>query len=352
MSEFSFTLDDCVEALAYSQETLAYLGVRSADELNIEPLARGEYNSNFVLSAADKNLVLRVPLASQMHNRFQAAYEFMALDLLQESGRTPRPIACVLRSEKFPLGFLLEEYLEGRPLDYREDFAEAARILADIHSQKVRDEDLAMVVSPQNPYQFMLAECKDLLFSYLSWADKNPEVEKRVVQMVKLAHAAIDDYTKNPWSLRYSLINTELNSTNFLIGPDGHGSIVDWEKPLYAEPEQDLAHFMVPTTTLWRNDFEMDLEDMRHFCNLYWEAVDDRVEREGFEKRMALYLSLNCLRGVSWSCMAWAKHYTGERPIPRQDVLESIGTYLEPAFLDKLIERFFNPEELRAQLSA
>ena len=47
-------------------------------------------------------------------------------------------------------------------------------------------------------------------------------------------------------------INTELNSTNFLIGGEGKPNyLIDWEKPLFGDPAQDLGHFLAPTTTFF-----------------------------------------------------------------------------------------------------
>ena len=50
------------------------------------------------------------------------------------------------------------------------------------------------------------------------------------------------------------IINTELNSGNFLIGEGKENSyVIDWEKALIGECEQDLAHFLAPTTTFLEN---------------------------------------------------------------------------------------------------
>lgn len=37
------------------------------------------------------------------------------------------------------------------------------------------------------------------------------------------------------------MVNTELNSGNFLIDPQGVSSLVDWEKPLVSEPARIWA---------------------------------------------------------------------------------------------------------------
>ena len=55
-------------------------------------LAQGEYNINyyFVHPVTNKKLVLRVNCGSQMHLDHQIEYEYTALNLLEDSGRTPK----------------------------------------------------------------------------------------------------------------------------------------------------------------------------------------------------------------------------------------------------------------------
>lgn len=64
-------------------------------------------------------------------------------------------------------------------------------------------------------------------------------------------------------------INTELNSTNFLVNDrddnEKEAYLVDWEKPLYGDPAQDLGHFLAPTTTFWKTDVILDQEQMDAF---------------------------------------------------------------------------------------
>ena len=65
-------------------------------------------------------------------------------------------------------------------------------------------------------------------------------------------------------------INTELNSTNFLIGGEGKPNyIIDWEKPLFGDPAQDLGHFLAPTTTFWKTDVILREEEIENFLNEY-----------------------------------------------------------------------------------
>ena len=62
-------------------------------QFNVEPLARGEYNLNYLLSSLSDaiKLVFRVNIGTQINRNDQIVYEYKALKLLKKSGVTPRP---------------------------------------------------------------------------------------------------------------------------------------------------------------------------------------------------------------------------------------------------------------------
>ena len=76
-------------------------------------LAQGEYNRNYLFlhPVTGKKLILRVNIGSQMHLEDQIGYEFHALELLKDSGRTPSPLYVDGTKEKLPFGVMVMEYL-------------------------------------------------------------------------------------------------------------------------------------------------------------------------------------------------------------------------------------------------
>ena len=67
------------------------LGIpEAAEEMTYYPLAQGEYNINywFVHPVTEKKLVLRVNTGSQMHLEHQIEYEYNALKILENCGRS------------------------------------------------------------------------------------------------------------------------------------------------------------------------------------------------------------------------------------------------------------------------
>ena len=61
--------------------------------------------------------------------------------------------------------------------------------------------------------------------------------------------------------------------------------LVDWEKPLYGDPVQDLGHFLAPTTTFWKTDVILTEEEMADFTRKYIQAVNGRFDVSGIEAR-------------------------------------------------------------------
>ena len=75
-------------------------------QITYQPLAQGEYNINywFVHPLTGKKLVLRVNTGSQMHLENQIEYEYHALELLADSGRTPVPVFVDGSKKELPYG--------------------------------------------------------------------------------------------------------------------------------------------------------------------------------------------------------------------------------------------------------
>ena len=217
---------------------LGALGLSEGEPVVFSLLGQGEYNVNysFIHPRTGKKLVLRINTGSQMHLEDQIGYEFTALQYLVPSGRTPKPLFCDREQ-----GLLVMEWLPGRTLDYKTDMDEAAGILADIHSVPVPEG--CRLIRPSCPAQAIYEECLDMVQHYYDWEKRDPEVEALLRQLVKET-GNLPLTEKAGEGVPLCMVNTELNSGNFLIDPQGVSSLVDWEKPLVSEPAQDLGHFL------------------------------------------------------------------------------------------------------------
>ena len=322
-----------------------------------EFLARGEYNENFVFThpKSGKRYVLRVNHGSQMHLKKQISYEAHALSLLEKSGRVPKVYYVEEKGDK---GILLMDFLEGRALRYETDLAFAGQILADIHCtryEREKDQGELRLLSPENPLYAMLSESASLLRSYALSPFLEEEIYNRVHTLWRKGADLEKKYAKTLFVKDFCIINTELNSGNFLIQDeeknfeekpetDISSHLIDWEKPLYAHFAQDLGHFLAPTTSFWKTDCILYEKDRDLFFHAYKEALAGRRNFSGIEEKTELFILFNCIRGLSWCAYAYSEYQKG-RDIQNEDTFRKIKAYLTDPFLSS-VEGLFQGSQI------
>ena len=321
----------------HSADFLSALDLPTDKDLSFTPLGQGEYNTNyrFTHPKTGKELVLRINTGSQMHLSDQIGYEFSALKTLEGCGRTPRAHFCDGSKQILPYGVLVMEWLPGRALQYERDLCTAAEILADIHAVPVPND--TALLHPDSPLQSIYEECLSMVEHYFRWDKASPAV-------CRLLESMIDEIGRRPLKSTASaapcIVNTELNSGNFLINENGPSYLIDWEKPVLSEPSQDLGHFLVPTTTFWKTDVILTPEEIRTFTVHYISAVAGRFDTSEISERLPLYFSTTCLRGVTWCAMAMVEYSTPGRAIINADTFRKIRQYLEEDFLRNILEKY------------
>ncbi len=315
-----------------SEAFLSRLGLPEGTELELPLLGQGEYNLNysFVHPITGQKLVMRINKGSQMHLEDQIGYEYSALCDLIPSGRTPKPLFCDTE-----MGMLVMEWLPGRPLIYEADMGIAAEILADIHSTPVPKD--TKLIRPSFPAQAIYDECLDMAEHYLNW-------DKAEQRQLKLINALIREIGKlplrEPSTAPQCMVNTELNSGNFLINPNGKSYLVDWEKPLLSEPAQDLGHFLAPTTTFWKTDTILTPPQVKAFADRYIAAVNGRMDCSTLAERLPLFFTVTCLRGITWCAMAYREYSEPGRELTNMDTFEKLKAYMAPEFLENILESY------------
>ncbi len=299
-------------------------------------LARGEYSLNYLVRG-EPDLVARLVTGTQMGLPLeeQAPYEHHALELLAPSGVTPRPHLVDPSPEGLPYPLILEEYLPGRPLDYATDLPAAARCVAAVHALGVPGNH-RLQVHP-DPAPAILEESRGLAEPYLSWTDA-PEDSKTALLK---GFARIEGFLEREDLFvgdDLAIVNYDLNTHNFVVDrAGGEAKLLDWEKARIAPRTQDLAHFLLPTTTLWRDDTAALLtgEQEEEFVGAYLgrNPVEDEVR---FREKLEAMKTIVSLRAVSWC--AWALQETARagRPIANEETLNKSRRYLEPGFLEDL----------------
>ncbi|MGN1383091.1 MAG: phosphotransferase family protein [Eubacterium sp.] len=306
-------------------------------------LAQGEYNRNFwfVHPVTGRKLVLRVNFGSQMHLPDQIGYEYRALKDLHGCGRTPEVLYVDGSLRDLDHGIMVMEFLPGGALQYRRkgDPDKAAYILADIHAQPLKHPE--QLVRSRQPLKEMLDECEQMQQLYQDSDLGDREVKALIRECLDRGHRAAEKYeTDIPYRC---CINTELNNTNFLIQPDSSdlppyegNYLIDWEKPLYGDPAQDLGHFLAPTTTFWKTDVIFTEEEQKAFIDAYLKAAGKRFCTDGLRERTNVFTRMTCLRGITWCAMAWVQYrQTDHQGLKNASTAAKLDAYVDPDFIRK-----------------
>ena len=223
-------------------------------------------------------------------------------------------------------------------MDYRKDMDIAAEILADIHSVPVTAED--GLIMPMNPLQAILDECNEMVQTYYDSPLGDLKKKEQIRKLLKAGQEKVNQI--KDYNGYRCCINTELNSGNFLItGVDKKNYLVDWEKPLYADPVQDLGHFLAPTTTFWKTDVILTEEEMNDFMEKYSNTVNGRFDITGMKERLNIFIPITCLRGITWCAMAWVQYQEPGRLIRNEETFCKIESYLSQEFLDMIEKRYY-----------
>lgn len=296
----------------------------------IEFLAAGEYNENYRVRANHGEFVFRINHGTQLGIDDQSSYEFEVLRAVYPSGATPRPLKLCRADPHFPRGAMLMEYLPGIRFDYERDWAAAARLFASIH----RLPPSGKLIQQKNPVGDIVAESLEMLnrHSPHPLADTGDLIRAYAAQVAALGRRADPEMQDEP----LCIVNTEVNSGNF-ISPvmetpsEGRLKLVDWEKAVVSYRYQDLGHFLVPTTTLWKSEFRFNPDLRRAFLEEYGAAINLTVGIDELDRRTAVLERTIVLRALCWCYMAYAEYTTTDRSLRNADTFERITFYLENA---------------------
>ena len=324
-------------------EVLSYLrGLPDADtpwegppaRAEVSFLARGEYSLNYRIDR-NGNYVARLVTGSQMGLPLgdQALYEHRALTLIRASNVTPEPRFVEPDPSGLPYPVIIEDYLPGRPLDYATGLKAAARCVAAIHALPV-PEDHGLKVMP-DPIPAALEESRELAAPYLSWKEaprQSKEALAAGIEHLEGIGGSGDLFAAGD----LAVVNYDLNTHNFVV-EDGAARLLDWEKARLSPAVEDLAHFLLPTTTLWRDETATRLtpEQEREFVDEYAERAGV-ADRERFGRQLQAASLAIALRAVSWCAWAQQAHFRGERAAG-EELLDKAEKYLKPEFLRGLL---------------
>lgn len=288
---------------------------------SVEFLAAGEYNENYLIRSRSGKYVFRINHGSQLGLDNQIEYEFKVLKAVEPSGVTPRGLFVDGAADGFADGVLLMEYLPGRALRYATDVQAAAEVFSRIHSLPVVEG----LIVQRNPVEAIAEESHGLIHRF----PDHPLIREKVhllryhEKILTLAENTRDYFTNE----QLCIVNTEVNSGNFIVQPD-KTCLVDWEKAVVSYRYQDLGHFVVPTTTLWKSNYLYSEEEKLSFIQHYIEKLKLGLDiREVFEKTKILERTI-LLRAISWCFMAYYEYTREARTLRNPDTFAKIRDYL------------------------
>ncbi|MDJ0667069.1 MAG: aminoglycoside phosphotransferase family protein [Desulfobacterales bacterium] len=309
----------------------------------VTPLAGGEYNFNFLLTAGEDQRVFRVNLGTQIARDDQIRYEFKALQLLAGSGVTPQPYFVDDTRQHLEHGISIMEYLPGRALMYETDLQQAAGLLARVHQVPVAPERNHLI-REEAPLDLIYRECAGLLQTYFDSDLADPDIQsflREVIDWARTARSRERYYQEDPWPC---IVNTEVNAGNFIVDPvRGRIHLIDWEMPRWGDPSQDLCHFCSPLTTLWKTDYRMAAADKKRFVAAYKRDIADRHLCDTLGERMRLRDPFVYLRGISWSAMGWVAYQTEFAGRKNPDTWQTLQRYMRLDFIRPLFTPFMQP---------
>ncbi|MCR8968568.1 TIGR04282 family arsenosugar biosynthesis glycosyltransferase [Facklamia sp. 7083-14-GEN3] len=321
-AKLSYALTETIRDLDTREDVVRYLsGDPHAVYFN-----QGEYNANFLIDKGRK--IFRIALGSQMNLDNQIEYEYLALKGLASSGVVPKVYQCQPHTDLLGKGYLIEEYLPGHSLDYHKDLSIAANILARIHSVDI--DTIPHLIKAKYPFQLMYQEFIEMYNHYQNWKGRDLEVINLIdALMISLKKYSLSSELSNP-----CVINTELNSHNFLINSHGDSYLIDWEKPLIGEREQDIAHFLAPTTTLWKTDYLLSYDEISFFIKEYDKSSQVKINKD----KLKQYLHFTCLRGITWCSMAYVQYLESQKVKANDQSFQTISRFISPIFLQEIKE--------------
>ena len=289
---------------------------------SISFLAAGEYNENYLIRSKEGSFVFRINHGSQLGLQRQIEYEYRVLEAVWSSGVTPKPAAYDQEAEEFPRGMLLMEYLPGKTFEYTRDLLKAAGVFASVHTVKPD----ARLIRQEDPVMDIARESLELINRFEDHPRK--ELRSRLLRY----HETITDLAESTKGIfrgeELCIVNTEVNSGNFIVGKE-QTFLVDWEKAVCSYRYQDLGHFLVPTTTLWKSNVVISREERKKFLKRYRALLHVDLSIEEIDEKTALLEKTILLRALSWCYMAYYEYTYLERNLRNEYTFKKIRTYLD-----------------------
>jgi aminoglycoside phosphotransferase (APT) family kinase protein len=273
------------------------------------------------------------------------ATQAAAFRLLAPSKRTPALHDVLAPRAGLPGGALIVDYIEGPAPDLPRDLAAIAETLAVIHSLPLPPAN-SPLPRQTNPFFETLEAIELNAARFLDKAVPGSGAKAEIAEELRLMRGMALAFAKRPQPLGVALADT--HPGNFIMAPDGVAKFVDLEKVHVGSPAIDLAHVILPTSTLWHPDIGKVLtpDEVQGFYAAY-------LARVGKKRAAELGPWLMPMRRLTWlrTTMFMARWRVQTRsPRDPSDPGQWSDSGLEPRMkrhIDSRIDRCFDRDVIR-----
>lgn len=245
----------------------------------------------------------RIPKQSQLDLGAEEnlAYQAACFRCASASGHAPRLHDALAPDGTLPMGALIVDRIEGRPLSLPGDLTAMADCLAAIHALPLPpDTDRAPLKNPPDTLADTFTEIL-LQSAFIARADLHPESEAQIREELQAAGQTLAQ-AERPAT---TLIAFDAHPGNYLLDKNGRAILVDLEKARYGAPGFDVAHASLYTSTTWDVESRAVLSqtDISTFHGAWLNAVPDQLAAASVNWLLPLRRMM-WLWSVTW-CAKW-----------------------------------------------
>lgn len=313
----------------------------------------------------DTGTLARIPKQSQLDLGAEEnlAYQAACFARASASGHAPRLHETLSPDAALPMGALIVDRIDGRPLALPGDLAAMAECLAAIHGLPLPDD--AGCAPLKNPPDTLADTFTEILLqsAFIARADLHPESEAQIREELQAAGQTLAG-AERPAT---TLIAFDAHPGNYLLDKSGRAILVDLEKARYGAPGFDVAHASLYTSTTWDVESRAVLSrsEISAFHDAWLNAVpDDLAEASGdwllpLRQMMWLWSVTWCAKwkvqsreeaGVSTSTENWSAELSEDSLVAH--VADRVADYLDPDTIARVRTDWSEPDATVVPITA
>lgn len=273
------------------------LGIDDFSDATIEQLHGGDYNHNYHVHVADRDLVVRLCIEPQSGSDAQIEHEYATLEFLAQHGVTPKPYFLDNSRQHFPYGLLIEDFISGGHVRF--SVPAVRRVAGAMATLHTINADNAPLERRNNPLQGQLDSVVDYLALYKQRQNPNRDLlqlSETIIARVKKDMPQLAGLYKPQ-----SIIHTDPNPAN-IIDTGERAYFIDWEQGRIDDPSYDVAAFFSDALNLWASPRVLTSEEKKAFVETYVAKTDDTTIEDRIPARLMLYT----VNAVVWGAMRMA----------------------------------------------